>query len=140
MFVKFDPPVQGTTKNAIHSDWIEILSFSWGVSSQKVHIVRLTRSADRTSLILAEDASVGKRFSSVVLDVCNPKTSATILKFEMINAGVSNVEFNRATSLATITLYFDFAKLSYPADASFSGATEETTARARTLLARVLGS
>jgi type VI protein secretion system component Hcp len=140
MFAKFDPPVQGATKNATHRDWIDILSFSWGVSSQKVHFVHLTRDADRASIILAEDSVVGKRFSSVVLDICNPKTSATMLKFEMINVGVASVEFSRVTSVATITLYFEFAKTSYPANASFGGATEETTARARTLLARVLGS
>jgi len=81
-FIKFDG-ITGESKQAGHTGWIEIDSFSFGVTQTgahsggggggagkvAVHDISITKNYDKTSAFLANAVANGRHFKTVTLDV-----------------------------------------------------------------------
>ena len=109
MYIKFDG-VDGESKDVHHKDWIDLLSYSWGLHKsgagatggarrEEVGLeeVVLSKAIDKASPKLAEALCTGRVFPTVTLHftkVAPAGNRVTYLVYEMKNVMVSSVHMS----------------------------------------------
>jgi type VI secretion system secreted protein Hcp len=127
-------PVKGESTDDKHKDWIEILSFSHGLSQpvsgpsgtggraasradfEKLHITKLV---DLASVDLNQYCALGKHIAKLELEICQDTgEQVCIWKYEMENAMVTSVNVSGGGSdrpVENVSFVYDIISWTYTA-------------------------
>jgi type VI secretion system Hcp family effector len=117
-YAKFDG-VDGSSKAAGHDKWIELQSFSVGLTPQSLPRgagrVTVTKRQDVATPKLMEAATKGKVFPSVRLDVSSTSGGrTTYIRYELKNVYITSYSIGGASSAApTETMALNFERIVY---------------------------
>lgn len=127
-FLKLDG-IDGESKDSEHKDWIEVLSFSWGLGQATTSIsplssgratiqpITITKPVDKSSPKLFEACATGKHIPKLTLELTRTTGQAKqkYLKFVLSDVIVTSVQIPGTTAneapLEQVT--FNFAKIEW---------------------------
>ncbi len=128
-FLKVDgPPIAGDSTDVTHKGWIDVLSFSWGMSpgatgalatgmaargvagAARPSSLEIRKWFDKASPALRNAAVTGARMKTVVLEVIHP-TKHELYQITMSEVLVSNVSMSSGGDRPTESLTFTYGKL-----------------------------
>lgn len=100
------PSISGESRDLKHKDWIEVMSFTWGISSSytgptgsstqsnrvDVNNFVVTKTADRASPLLMLACATGQTLDPIRLELCRAtKDKQKYMEFKLSNAVVISV-------------------------------------------------
>jgi type VI secretion system secreted protein Hcp len=123
--------IPGESTDSAHSDWIEVLSYSWGVTqpasstassaggatTQRAdfHDFTVTKLLDKASPILAYTCASGQHLATVVLELCRAggdKVKYMEYKMEEVIISSCSVGGDK-TDVPMETITFNYAKITW---------------------------
>jgi type VI secretion system secreted protein Hcp len=127
IYMKVDG-INGDATQAQHKDWIGINSFQWGVgrgistpvgsaknreaSEPSVSEVVITKPLDSASVLLCQEAVVGKEGKTVKIDFCRTdKEGAAYLQVILTNTLISGYSTSSGGDAPTESLTLNFTKI-----------------------------